>query len=119
MNGQMCTALFSHQGPKPNGKKRMHGASEINREVLGIKPTDQSCHHEVWIHLLHASAWQVERDRTNSVTMEGQDWRPNAKKRPNPWDHLLLFISFNMQGSAPRRQVWWNAHQGLCAVSTC
>ena len=28
----------------------MHGDFEINREVLGIKTTRQSCHHEVWIH---------------------------------------------------------------------
>ena len=30
---------------------RGHGAFEINRDVLAIRPTDQSCHHEAWIHL--------------------------------------------------------------------
>ena len=29
---------------------RGHGTLEINCDVLGTRPTDQSCHHEVWIH---------------------------------------------------------------------
>ena len=32
---------------------RMHGAFDILHEILG---TDQSCHHEVWIHLLQVNA---------------------------------------------------------------
>ena len=76
--------------PKPNDKIRMHGAYEINREVLGTKPTDQSCHHEVCIRLLHVTAWQVVRERKGSAITERQDWRPFApkKKGPNPWDQL-------------------------------
>ena len=31
---------------------RMHGAFTIPFDMLGIKRTDQSCHHEVWTHLL-------------------------------------------------------------------
>ena len=34
----------------------LHGAFELQHEVLGIKPTDQSCHREVWIGLAHANA---------------------------------------------------------------
>ena len=30
---------------------RMHGASSIPRKTLGLRPTDQSCHHETWLHL--------------------------------------------------------------------
>ena len=32
-------------------KVRQHGAVSIPHEALGIRPTDQSCHHEVWLHL--------------------------------------------------------------------
>ena len=32
-------------------KVRMHGAFSIPRRTLGLRPTDQSCHHETWLHL--------------------------------------------------------------------
>ena len=32
-------------------KVRQHGAFSIRHEALGIRPTDQSCHHEVWLYL--------------------------------------------------------------------
>ena len=75
-NGQTCAG-----GSETEWQIRMHGAHEINREVLGIKPTDQSCHHEVWIRLLHVTAWQVIRERKGSAMTERQDWRPYAKKK--------------------------------------
>ena len=30
---------------------RQHGAFPILHEALGIRQTDQSCHHEVWLHM--------------------------------------------------------------------
>ena len=30
---------------------RMHGAFSTPRKTLGLRPTDQSCHHETWLHL--------------------------------------------------------------------
>ena len=41
------------KSPESDGtwKVRQHGASSIPHEALGIRPTDQSCHHEVWLHL--------------------------------------------------------------------
>ena len=30
---------------------RLHGAFTVPRETLGFRPKDQSCHHEVWLHL--------------------------------------------------------------------
>ena len=42
----------------------MHNALETNHDdVLVIKPTDQNCHHEERIHLLHVNARLVERVR--------------------------------------------------------
>ena len=32
-------------------KVRMHGVFSIPRKTLGLRPTDQSCHHETWLHL--------------------------------------------------------------------
>ena len=41
---------------KPPGSQRFrkaykHGAFCIPRKTLGLRPTDQSCHHETWLHL--------------------------------------------------------------------
>ena len=30
---------------------RQHGAFPIHHEALGIRQTDQSCHHEAWLHM--------------------------------------------------------------------
>ena len=78
---------------KPPGSEtewqiRMHRAFRSIARILATKPTDQSCHHDVWIHLLRVNAWQVMRERQSSTNTERQDWRPYAKKRPNPWDWL-------------------------------
>ena len=32
-------------------KVRMHGALSILRKTLGLRPNDQRCHHETWLHL--------------------------------------------------------------------
>ena len=32
-------------------KVRLHGALSILHDTLGLRPKDQSCHHEVWLHL--------------------------------------------------------------------
>ena len=66
---------------------RGHGAFEINRDVLGIRPTDQSCHHEVWIHFSHANARLVDHNRTRNAVRSEQDLQ-QGKKRGNPYDHM-------------------------------
>ena len=53
VNGRMCVGSFNRRVPRMNGKIRMHGAFTIPVGMLGLKQTDQSCHHDVWIHLLH------------------------------------------------------------------
>ena len=32
-------------------KGRLHGAFSIHHSTLGLREEDQSCHHEVWMHL--------------------------------------------------------------------
>ena len=37
-------------------KVSKHGAFSIPRKALGLRPNDQSCHHETWLHL-HFVDW--------------------------------------------------------------
>ena len=39
---------------------RNREAFEINLQDSGLSPEDQTCHHEIWIHLSHVSAPWVE-----------------------------------------------------------
>ena len=46
---------------KPPGSQRFwkvskHGAFSVPRKALGLRPNDQTCHHETWIHL-HFVDW--------------------------------------------------------------
>ena len=66
---------------------RGHGTLEINRDVLGIRPTDQSCHHEVWIQLSTRQRSAVDQSRTRNAVRSEQD-RRQGKKRGNPYDHM-------------------------------
>ena len=61
---------------------RMHGACNFPFDVLGITHTDQSCHHEVWSHLLHVHARLVDR-----VSRDDRSRRLDLKKRNLPYDH--------------------------------
>ena len=51
--GKWADACGFLKPPDSDGqwKVRQHGAFSIPREALGIRPTDQSCHHEAWLHL--------------------------------------------------------------------
>ena len=37
-------------------KVSKHGAFSLPRQALGLRPSDQSCHHETWLHL-HFVDW--------------------------------------------------------------
>ena len=70
---------------KPPGSEeewqiRMHGAFTIRHDTLGIKRTDQSCHHEVWIHLVNARL-------VDHVSRNDKSRRPISRKRNSPYDH--------------------------------
>ena len=49
--GQTSVDFLNHRGSDRYWKVRMHGAFSIPRRTLGLRPTDQSCHHETWLHL--------------------------------------------------------------------
>ena len=53
-------------------KVRMHGAFSIPRKSLCLRPTDQSCHHETWLHL------------------DFVDWRNTQSHHQEPGRRILL-----------------------------
>ena len=60
---------------------RQHGAVSIPHEALGIRPTDQSCHHEAWLHL-DIVDWRNEQPHH-----EKHDRRILLKERSAPYHH--------------------------------
>ena len=46
-------------------KVRVHGAFSIPHKALGLRPTDQSCHHESWLHLKFVDWQDVQPLREN------------------------------------------------------
>ena len=61
----LTVPCLRHRAPhgflKPPGSQRFwkvskHGAFSIPRQALGLRPNDQSCHHETWLHL-HFVDW--------------------------------------------------------------
>ena len=54
-------------------KVRMHGAFSIPRKTLGLRPTDQSCHHETWLHLDFgdwSNKWSKQDDYDRHISLE-------------------------------------------------
>ena len=50
----------------------MQGAFSIPRKTLSLRPTDQSCHHETWLHL------------------DFVDWRSTPSHHEEPDRRILL-----------------------------
>ena len=50
-------------------KVRQHGAFPFPHDALGIRQTDQSCHHEVWLHLdfVERRGSQSHHEKTQST----------------------------------------------------
>ena len=62
-------------------KVRLHGAFSNPHKAPGLRPTDQSCHHETWPHLdfVDWRSAQSHHDR--------QDRRILLKERPAPYHY--------------------------------
>ena len=86
-NGPTYVVSSSHRIQTMSGRYAVTAHLEINRDILGIRPTDQSCRHEVWIHLSHANARLVDQYRTRNDVRSVQD-RRQGKTRGNPYDHM-------------------------------
>ena len=59
-------------------KVRLHGAFSIPHKVPGLRPTEQSCHHETWPHL------DIVDWRNSEPHHEEPDRRILLKERPAP-----------------------------------
>ena len=82
VNGRMYVGSYTRWVPKNEWQVRMHGAFTIPFGMSGLKETDQSCHHEGWIHLLHVNARLVDR-----ISRDDKSRQPNSRKRNSPYDH--------------------------------
>ena len=76
----MCVVLSSRWTPKMSGKYGVMARSP-SPTALGLKEKDQSCHHEVWMHLAHANPGS---DRTAKYK---HAWQLHLKERASPYDH--------------------------------
>ena len=50
-NGADVCGFLKPPGSQRFRKVNKHGAFSIPRRKLGLRPTDQSCHHDTWLHL--------------------------------------------------------------------
>ena len=68
---------------------RNHGAFEINREELRLRPKDQTCHHEVWVHVRHVNARLVDQARASLFRKQCQSRQPSKKRSSwNPYEKM-------------------------------
>ena len=62
-------------------KVRLHGTFSIPHKTQGLRPTDQSCHHETWLHLEFVD-WHSTQSHH-----EEHDRRILLKERPAACHH--------------------------------
>ena len=65
----------------PHWKVRLHGAFSIHHKAPGLRPTDQSCHRETWLHLDFVD-W-----RSTQSQHDERDRRIILKGRPAPYQY--------------------------------
>ena len=97
-------------------KVQLHGALSILHEVLGLRPTDQSCHHEAWLHLdfvdWHDGQSQREKHDQKILLKERSSPYHFGKKRGHASDimsdHLVVMPPpfAHVRGG--------DLHQGFC-----
>ena len=74
----MCACSLGRPNPIGIGKFDFAVPFSIPHEALGLRPTDQSCHHETWLHLDFVD-WregQSQREKYNQRIL--------SKERPTP-----------------------------------
>ena len=54
-------------------KVRLHGAFSIPRDVLGLRPNDQSCHHEAWLHLDFVGRHDIQPQREKTLSKDSPE----------------------------------------------
>ena len=78
----------------------MHGVCTIVFDMLDIRHTDPSCHHEVWVHLSHVNARVVDRvsrnDRSRRLHVKEKHSRrtTTAKKEAGPTEKATIRLCY-------------------------
>ena len=81
----------SHLVPKPSG---IFACTVRSKSLTkhSVEVTDQNCHHEVWVHLLHVNARLVERTsrdgNISAANREEEELAVRPQSRGNPDDHM-------------------------------
>ena len=75
---------------------RLHGAFSIHRDVLGLRPNDQSCHHEAWLHLDFVGRHDIQPQRGKTLSKDSPERTVVAiplrqEKRAYQWDYKRPF----------------------------
>ena len=76
-------------------KIRQHGAFSIHHDTLGLRPKDQSCHHEVWLHL------DFVDNHGNYEPREKHEQRRLLKERSAPYQPSKERCKAGENGSDP------------------
>ena len=104
-------------------KVRLHGAFSIPHGAPGLRPTDQRCHHETWLHLdFEWQDVQPQREKYHRGIL--------LKERPAPYhhgkqkrrisdimsdhslsswhcDHSRASIKYYVERVHPHQVIWW------------
>ena len=68
----VCGFLTS-PGSQRFWKVNKHGAFSIPQKTLGLRPNDQRCHHETWLHLDFVdwrSTWSKQGDHDRHISLQ-------------------------------------------------
>ena len=104
-------------------KANKHGAFSIPRKTLGLRPNDQSCHHETWLHLHfvdRSNTWskqevyeqRISLKKTTRGMLIRESQRTHQRNHERP---LALFVNvwlrtpglfFSLCKSWPSQQGW-------------
>ena len=71
--GQTSADFSNHLVLNAFWKVHKHGAFSIPRKTLGLRPIDQSCHHETWLHLDfvdRSSRWSKQDDYVRHIFLK-------------------------------------------------
>ena len=71
--GQMSADFLKPPGSDRFWKVNKHGAFSIPRKTIGLRATDQSCHHETWLHLDFvdwSNTWSRKDDYERHISLK-------------------------------------------------
>ena len=106
--------FFKFPGSQRLWRVSKHGAFSIHWKALGLRPNDQSCHHETWLHLHFVdwnSRWSRQAHHNGNIRLKERPQKKEhvwSNERPFPlvvnaqplvhpcflWVHLLIITKW-------------------------